>query len=185
MQIPEAHKWYRWLWWSPLLTVPTFIGVGVWTYFSGDWAGLPVIVSALWHLILLKPAMDKERPFVCWHGRQALALAGLRTIIPLAIVIWEDDVEAIPIAIPFLIVVWFFGTIWGQRQATRGDCSTLRWLGGHNAEEILGIIGQEKEAIKVDKQTNNLVYAIRFGRSREKREAALTELEALDMVEPL
>jgi hypothetical protein len=185
MQIPEARKWYRWLWWSPLLTVPTFIVVAIWAYFSGAWAGVPVIISALWHLILLKPALDKERPFVQWHGRQALLLAGLRTIIPLAIVVWEDDVEAIPVAIPFLIVVWLFGTIWGQRQAARGDCSILRWFARHDAETILTVVDREKEVIDIDKQTKDLVYVIRFGRSPEQREAALAELEALDMVETL
>jgi hypothetical protein len=165
--------------------VPTFIAVGIWTYLSGDWAGLPVIVSALWHLILLKPAMDKERPFVCWHGRQALVLAGLRTIVPLAIAIWEDDFEAVPAAIPLLIVVWLFGTLWGQRQADRGDCSILRWFARDQAEAILTSVEWEKEAVDINKQSKDLVYAIRFGRSPAQREAALAELEALDLVEPL
>jgi hypothetical protein len=136
-------------------------------------------------LILLKPSMDKERPFVCWHGRQALLLACLRTIIPLAIAIWEDDFEAVPVAIPLLIVVWLFGTLWGQRQADRGDCSTLRLFARDQAEAILMSVEGEKEAIDIDKQSKDLVYAIRFGRSPELREAALAELEALNMVEPL
>lgn len=185
MQIPEARKWYRWLWWSPLLTVPTCIVVAIWTYFTYTWVGTPVLVSALWHLILLKPALDKDRPFVRWHGRQALLLAGIRTVIPLAIVLWEEDVEAVLAAVPILIVVWLFGTIWGQRQAARGDCSVLRWFAGHNAETTLVVVGREKEVIDMEKRTKDLVYVIRFGRSPEQREAALAELEALDLVEPL
>ncbi len=202
MQIPEARKWYRWLWWSPLLTIPTLL----WVYFSDPGYSLvcgssyegcawwivaqmtniiAVAASAMWHLILLKPALDKERPFVRWHGRQALLLAGVRTAIPLFIAVIMTDEYALLNAIPYLIVVWFFGTIWGQRQAARGDCSVLRWFAGRDGETILATVAWEKEAIDIDKQTKGLVYAIRFGRSREQREKALAELEALGLVETL
>lgn len=182
MQIPEARKWYRWLWWSPLITVPTSIVVGIWNYFYGEWDGIPVVVFALWHLILLRPAMDRERPFVRWHGRQALLLAGLQTVF--VAVFWFTYSEE-PFALLLLVIVWFFGTLWGQRQAARGDCSTLRWFARDQAEVILTAVEREKEAVDIDKQTKDLVYAIRFGRSPEQRQKALAELEALDMVETL
>ena len=178
MQIFEARKWYRWLWWSPLITVPTSIVVGIWNYFYGEWDGIPVVVFALWHLILLRPAMDRERPFVRWHGRQALLLAGLQTVF--VAVFWFTEGEG-SFALLLLIIVWLFGTLWGQRQAARGDCSTLRWFARDQAKAILAAVEGEKD----DKQTNNLIYAIRFGYSHEQREAALAELEALDMVETL
>ena len=202
MQIPEARMWYRWLWLSPVLTIPTLL----WVYFSdpgyrlvcgSSYEGctwwivaqmtnvIAVAASAMWHLILLKPALDKERPFVRWHGRQALLLAGVRTAIPLLIAVIMTDEYALLNAIPFLIVVWLFGTIWGQRQAARGDCSTLRWFTRDQAKAILTAVEGEKEIIDIGKQTKDLVYAIRFGRSREQRKKALAELEALGMVETL
>jgi hypothetical protein len=105
---------------------------------------IAVLGSALWHLILLLPALNKESEFVRWHGRQALLLAGVRTVVPLVLGgvfgfeldWWGGYYEFRALSsVPILVLVWFFGTLWGQRQATRGDCSLMRWLG--RAEAVL------------------------------------------------
>ena len=104
-EIRTAKNWYWWLWLSPLLTLPAaavaalniYNGIGrelacgygaYSTYFRCDYtlrhrvSLIPAfLISALWHLLLLIPARD-GRVFVRWHGRQALALAGLRTAVP-------------------------------------------------------------------------------------------------------
>ena len=103
-----ARKWYRWLWFSPLLTIPTLLILSIatesliyslvcpqgWQNCSYDYAAgyrlsvlLSVLGSALWHLILLIPARNKESTFVRWHGRQAMILAGVRTAVPLTFII--------------------------------------------------------------------------------------------------
>ena len=79
MDAKAASNWYRWLWFSPLLTIPTLVLV----YLSSYEEILAVLVSAGWHLILLIPVTNKKDRFVSWHGRQAMMLAGLRTLIVL------------------------------------------------------------------------------------------------------
>ena len=72
--------------------------------------GLGVIVSSLWHLLLLQYVNNKDSEFVRSHGRRALMQAGIRTAIPLfgiladfltgaegAIACW---------IIPILLIMW-------------------------------------------------------------------------------
>ena len=89
-EVQTAKNWYIWLWFSPGLTVPTFFLLQGFVYilFNSSYstneftilmAILPVLGSALWHSILLIPALTGRSEFVRWHGRQALLLAGVRT----------------------------------------------------------------------------------------------------------
>jgi hypothetical protein len=149
-EILTAKKWYRWLWFSPLLTIPSVVSIYLngpgyelicgrnWQncdyYLVGRVDGLAAILgSALWHLVLLVPALNKQSEFVRWHGRQALLLAGIRTTAPLAFLTYGLFVggsrSSVLWSIPVLIAVWLFGTLWGQGQAARGDCSLMRWTG--------------------------------------------------------
>jgi hypothetical protein len=193
MQRLRAKKWYRWLWLSPLLTLPTLI-ILMWFQpwyvlpvpFYDDWRFVMIfwiLGSALWHLILLVPARDREAPFVRWHGRQALLLAGVRTAVPLALgMAYPWEIEML-LAVPLLIVVWFAGTMWGQRQAARGDCSLMRWA-GHD-EELLALQRAEREAEPGEPDPDRLEEIIRYSRDPEERRNALSELERLELVEPL
>ena len=174
----QAKKVYRWLWWSPLLTVPTL-------NFLTDWGSMAaaVLISALWHLTLLKPAQNEDSAFVRWHGKQALALAGLRTAIPLFFAVFYDlDLVFIPI----LIAVWFFGNLWGQNQAARGNCSLARWLG--HEDELPGppaISDQLPRAPSPANQLDSLMNTIRFSKDPALRAKALEKLTALGVVEDL
>jgi hypothetical protein len=149
-EVLTAKKWYRWLWLSPLLTIPSVVflifnepGYELICRRNCDYAlaflvtGLIAILgSALWHLVLLAPALNKQSEFVRWHGRQALLLAGVRTAVPVAFLIYDfvegGYGESVLWSIPVLIAVWLFGTLWGQGQAARGDCALMRWT-GHGA----------------------------------------------------
>jgi hypothetical protein len=154
-EIRTAKNWYRWLWLSPFLTIPTLALIGVSVYGTGyglicsygsrdcpyELVSLvsyvaAILGSAWWHLVLLIPATHRQSEFVRWHGRQALLLAGVRTAVPLAFVLFNfvsggyGFLSLYPIL--GLIAVWLFGTSWGQGQAARGDCALMRWA-GHGA----------------------------------------------------
>ena len=107
--VRTAERWYWWLWLSPLFTIPTMLyiflpvsGVDREVGLRRDRGRLPllhdlsaevtavvaVLASALWHLILLVPALNRQSEFVRWHGRQALLLAGVRTAIPAAFALY-------------------------------------------------------------------------------------------------
>jgi hypothetical protein len=203
MNIKKAFNWYWWLWLSPLLTVPTLLFVGLYLYFSDvlvdlmcrgnsracpsdEWTILIAILgSSLWHLILLVPASNKKSEFVRWHGRQTLLLAGVRTALALVSGLaysFELGVGTL-LALGVLVIIWFGGTLWGQRQATRGECSLMRWFG---QEELLLALREADVEIKTEEQdTEALVEIIRFSRDLEERRSALVELQRREMVEPL
>jgi len=190
LEIKTARNWYWWLWLSPLLTIPTLlilyeqdieyvvrhvVGWGRYT--------LPFVVilllSALWHLNLLAPALNKTSVFIRWHGRQALMLAGIRTAVPICMVLLTGDEAGVLYAIPILILIWLIGTIWGQRQAARGDCSLMRWFGQAEA------LPCPEPVQDIDRDPDTLVDVIRFSRDPRDRQRAIAKLESLGMVEHL
>ena len=176
----RAKNWYFWLWLSPLLTIPT-LGI-MWLILPGNKLTLPILGSALWHLVLLFPALDRKALFVRWHGRQALLLACVRTVIPLVLGLVLGSLLA---TAPILIIVWFVGTLWGHRQAARGDCSMMRWAG--HAEELSALqrAEQQAEAEIEELGLDRLLDIVRFSRDPTRRQSAVAELERQGMVEHL
>jgi hypothetical protein len=198
MERRTARNWYLWLWLSPLLTLPTlglllFQGIGHDLICRGgacDWDAadrvtllIAVLGSALWHLILLIPALDKEHPFVRWHGGQALLLAGVRTAVPLAVGMAFGTALGSLLFIPVQIAIWFGGTLWGQLQAARGECSLMRWLGQGELLASLQRADPETQVEAMDPDA--LVEIIRYSRDPKQRRAALSALERKRMVESL
>jgi hypothetical protein len=200
MERKKARDWYWWLWLSPLLTIPTLAflisqNIGYDLACSGSWDGcdwkianrltilIAVLVSALWHLVLLGPIGNREQPFVRWHGRQALLLAGVRTMVPLGFgLAFGADYGAL-LLIPVQIVVWFGGTLWGQLQAARGKCSLARWFG---QEELPSRIQEEDAAAPaIEQDVQALVEIVRSSRDPAEREKAVEELTKRGMVEDL
>ena len=204
MERKRARRWYLWLWLSPLLTVPTLLilsgildtliwalapptravsgSVNYHTIVERVAAVVAVLGSALWHLVLLIPARDKESAFVRWHGRQALLIAGVRTAIPmmLGLLIGGDGPWW---SIPILLIIWLAGTLWGQRQATRGECSLMRWFG---QEEPWWTVGEaDPKAWPREHDAQALVEIVRFSRDPEERRRAVEELSRRGMVETL
>jgi hypothetical protein len=176
----RAKNWYFWLWASPLLTIPT-LGI-ILLIQPGYGLTLPILASALWHLILLIPALNTQAPFVRWHGRQAMLLAGARTAVALA---FGPILEQWALAVLALIVVWSVGTLWGHRQAARGDCSMMRWAG--HGEELYDLqrADQEAKAELEELRLDRLLDIVRFSRDPTRRESAVSELERQGMVDPL
>lgn len=199
----SARNWYWWLWLSPLLTVPTLLAILSPLYNPGPLIiATGVLGSALWHLVLLIPALGRRSEFVRWHGRQALMLAGLRTAVPLLFLAYDATQggygDFALWSIPFLLLVWLFGTIWGRRQAARGDCSLMRWFG---RDEALPMRRRAKEAAAQPATrlrrvvtgelglerlgADALVDMVRFHTDPDIRRRAVAELEKLGMVETL
>jgi uncharacterized membrane protein YhaH (DUF805 family) len=198
----RARNWYWWLWLSPLLTMPTLgvlygLGSGLsWTLLgssrpgSGSVAGIlieraailvAVLGSALWHLVLLVPARDKEYAFVRWHGGQALLQAGVRTAVPAVLGLLIGGYGPL-LAIPILLVVWFGGTLWGQLQAKDGKCSVMERSG----QEVLPArTGLAKDMQVRKRETQALIETVRFSRDPEERRRAIAELDRRGMVEAL
>jgi hypothetical protein len=200
MERKRARNWYWWLWLSPLVTLPSLSIVYAaspgyeWVCPSG-YVGcnralaqrvtiaVAVLISGLWHLILLIPALNQEHPFVRWHGRQALLLAGVRTAVPLVLGLAFGESSATLLFVPLQIAVWLGGTLWGQRQAVRGDCSLMRWAG---QGELLASLQSTDPVTEVGAMDPGaLVEIIRNGIDSEQRKAALRELERRRMVESL
>jgi len=155
-QIAAAVRIYNWLWISPLLTIPTLIvallpdDIG---YYLSDLVCPPgrpgcddtsvywflgmfaLIVSSLWHLILLRNLGGWNSEFVRWHAKQALVFAGIRTAIPIiyfnasiykAVRNMESMWTALPGIILIGLITYFVTASIGQNQAKRGDCWLMR-----------------------------------------------------------
>lgn len=138
---------YGWLRASPLVTVTTYFflsafgfGDGICGFFActSDFlfhinAGISILGSALWHLILLQYINNKESDFVRWHGLQAALIAGIRTLIPILFLGTDFVFGAAGYfycwTIPVLMILWAVATPWGNKQVERGECTFAKWMG--------------------------------------------------------
>lgn len=125
-EIRYARGAYNWLRVSPLLTIPTLYfaasvffqfdicsNFGLVCNYSVDEAisyGGGVVVSALWHLLLLQYANHKNSEFVREHGRIALTHAGIRTGVALVTagmsIFLFGASSVLLIGIVILIILW-------------------------------------------------------------------------------
>lgn len=160
-EIRTAKRWYLWLWLSPMLTIPTYIYL-LYTTAPSDFICTKILLNcgfaaavimdelfvllaaSIWHLILLIPIFRQRSRFVRWHGLQALSLVGIRVGISgatqsIGFLLFPFGARPVLDALPILIAVWFFGTLWGQREAARGDCTLMRWLGRHREWSTWGV----------------------------------------------
>ena len=135
MENKSAQNIYYWLWFSPILTIPT-LGLFLEVTDSDTTA---ILISAVWHLFLFLPATNLKKRFMAWHARQALLLVGVRTLI---VLVFHNE----PIlAFILLALLWFFGTRWGQKEAKKGQCSLMRWQGAYLEGQTLA---KEKKKAK-------------------------------------
>jgi len=196
-EIQTAKDWYFWLWLSPVLTIPTLLVLLMVVSFSAGtnemspWIFplVAVLGSALWHMILLIPAIGGKTEFVRWHGRQALLLAGARTALALATALifsLREDGFSLLLGFLLLVILWLGGNIWGLSQAKRGDCALMRWSG--HGDGLTLPVAQTPEPPKqppTPVEIDQLVGIIRFNSNPEQRLAALAQLERLGLVESL
>jgi len=198
-EFKSARNWYWWLWLSPAVTIPTlvFTYLAGWNYDirhlicpSGSCIGLIkdtipililIIISSLWHLILLNPARNKEHALIRWHGYQMFFLAGIRTIVPIILMLTVGDEEGLLYAVPVLIIIWLVGNIWGQRQASKGKCSFKDWFEKKD-ESAQSEIPVRTSPAKIE-NLETLTEIIRFSENPRERESAANTLIELGVVE--
>jgi len=177
-EVLTAKKWYRWLWLSPFVTLLT-LAIGL---LSLDISiVIALLISAFWHLVVLIPSLNKQSDFIRWHGRQALMLAAIRTVVPISLVVLLGDMSGLMWSIPFLVIVWYFGTRWGEKQAERGECSLANWLG----REISLPPPELELVLEGDEDPDVLVEIVRFSHDPQERRTALLKLDKLGMIEGL
>lgn len=126
-----AKRIYTWLFWSSVITVPTFIV----TFNRLDWNSsinervLAALIPLIFHSVLLFGLASKSA-FVYRHTQQGILLMALRaTMAALSV-----SIERYPDNGMWLFIIgngslWLFGTIWGRNQVIRNDCWWLRWKG--------------------------------------------------------
>lgn len=85
--------------------------------------GFGVLISSLWHLLLLQYVNNKDSEFVRKHGRAALRFAGIRTAVALSGVIldWVTNASG-GFACIFIIVLLF---LWAINQTTKQDIKEM------------------------------------------------------------
>ncbi|GAB1471084.1 hypothetical protein MASR2M66_19620 [Chloroflexota bacterium] len=132
-EVQLAKAAYKWLKVSPILTLMTLFivaGLGLGPTICGhlrlgcDYEDISyvnylfgVILSALWHLILLQYVNNKDSEFVRGHGRKALTLAGIRTGIALGGLALDWVTGAGGIFVTIAIFILFF--MWAVTQSKK------------------------------------------------------------------
>jgi len=142
-EIRSARQWYLWLWLSPLVTIPTLAMLHVTGYGLRDLicpyhtCGLPyeirvvpsILLSGLWHLVLLIPSRSPQSEFIRWHGRQAMLLAGVRTAVPALLVLSLGEVAGPLISIPVLDSILIIGACGLSARPQEGEVIWQAGLG--------------------------------------------------------
>ena len=84
--------------------------------------GSGILVSSLWHLLLLRFLTNKKSEFVRRHGQKALVYAGIRTAVPLSAIILDYFIGAglfTFTSIIILVVLWSTNTKAGLQEIAR------------------------------------------------------------------
>lgn len=128
-----ARRVYWWLLLSPFVTVPCF-GSQVltlhWSATVGNrvWAAL---VPLIFHIPLLFGLRSSSR-FVQRHTQQAFILIALRAgMATISVNLGPYPLDGVGLWLYFFGngALWLLGSLWGLRQATRGDCWLMRRRG--------------------------------------------------------
>lgn len=195
MENEKAKNVYTWLWLSPFLTIPTLIiiliadlgnelyccDLAIEERITGI---IAVLGSSLWHLVLLKSALNKDSYLIRWHGWQALILAGLRTAVPLFFMLVFGLNFGTLFFIPILMLIWLTGTLIGQHQAKHGYCTLASIFG--LADKMPGPPEQpQAQTITEEKEIEDLVKILRFSSNTKARTDALFKLKEFGVVEDL
>ncbi len=146
--IKQAKRFYKWLWWSPVLLVPTtavLLLLNDWFFNSEEWKIFAF--SAIWHLaFLVLPALGHKVTFVRWHARQALLIALIFTLLQIFI-----NAFFVGGLIICAYVIHFLITLWGFLQIDQGENWFANWFGiniqGDDQKDI------EKGIEKLDKKS--------------------------------
>ncbi len=193
---------YLWLRASPLLTVFTFymvISFSPAEFFCSNLfqcsyntvtminAVCGVLISALWHLILLQYISSDKSSIVHKHGRQALIYAGIRTAIPLGAILFDLLTEAGGAlacwTIPILIVLWVVNSNSGLKQVeldipeSENTASTIEVVMTEENQE--NVLAQILEGLQSEDDVAVFQAIMTLNGIQKGNDAILHELEAL------
>lgn len=213
-EIRLAKAPYNWLRISPALTVFTLFLVATSNIGSGLCNsalfacgseddiyinfGFGVLISSLWHLLLLQYVNNKDSEFVRKHGRAALTFAGVRTGIAFSGVIldWVTNASG-GLTCVFIIILLI---LWAINQTTKQDIKEMEdsirsseaaeetSLRSGAKESTTHVSGEETHKILNDLQSDDdvtVILAIEKAEALENiqdatlRQAILRELELL------
>jgi vacuolar-type H+-ATPase subunit I/STV1 len=190
-----ARRVYTWLFLSPLLTVPVFIGALFSAYDSStDGHVLAALIPLILHVPLLA-GLTSKNGFVYRHTQQAILLMALRAGTASLAATMIDSAGILL----FLLGnggLWLLGSLLGWDQVRRGECWLMRRK-GETVEIITGGPGsagnfapavhlqKSREFMQRFKKEDAMAHALAAFRkgNRDVRLQALRVLEVLEEVE--
>ena len=195
MERKQARNVYLWLWLSPFLTIPTliFIYASIPTYrltrqLCGGYSSKcfadidrlamfsAVLISGIWHLVLLVYLFRHKHPFVRGHAAQGLFLAGVRTLLAVIAVVvsFDSDFYSAAFVLLIMLLVWFFGNTIGMNQVRDGRCTLLK---------LRGVTFTLTPLPPTESEIRQRVSILRFSTNPRKRANAIEKLNQWGAVE--
>lgn len=200
----SARGPYLWLRVSPLLTVFTFyvvMSLQPGDLFCGNIyycnynsslmisAICGVLISALWHLLLLQYVRSDRSELVRKHGRQALIYAGIRTAVPLAVIFFDLLTKAggslACWTIPILVILWLTNSSSGLQQVETDlpepePISSIDEVAMKN-ENHADILNEILNGLQSEDEKDVLIALSKLDDIREVNVAIMQELETLSL----
>jgi hypothetical protein len=191
-----AKRVYTWLFWSPIITVPVFIGAASSLAYSSsiNEKVLAALIPLFIHVFLLLGLTSKSA-FVYRHTQQGLLLMAVRAgVASLVAVNVESHIDyAVMLFFFGNGALWLIGSIVGWNQIFKGECWFMKQKGEKAIISPQGIpnlpvqkhLEQSRDSInryKADEAKQHALAAFRSG-DRDAKAQAVKLLRTLDEVE--
>jgi len=175
-QKKTAKRVYAWLFWSSIITVPTFIVAFnnlSWNYSSTNERVFAALVPLIFHAFLLLGLTSKS-PFVYRHTQQGILLMAIRaSVASLATSIGRHPDDGMWLFVLGNGALWLFGTLWGRNQVIRNRC----WWMERKKETIILPETKPTDRPVTDKDDNSAtrraLHIFRTGTVEERKQAVL------------
>jgi len=191
-----AKRVYTWLFWSPIITVPVFIGAASSLSYSTtiNEKVLAALIPLFMHVFLMLGLTSKSA-FVYRHTQQGILLIALRAgMASLVAVNVENHIDYALVLFFFGNgALWLIGSIVGWNQIFKSECWFMKQKGEKTTISPQGIpslpvqkhLEQSQESIhryKADEAKQHALAAFRSG-DRDAKAQAVKLLKTLDEVE--
>ena len=154
-----ARGIYTWLFFSPMLTIPTFIVVLlILSYWESgtDVRVLASMIPLIFHLPLLS-GLTSKNAFLYRHTQQGILLIALRA--GMAILATSIGTYSVGGFWLFLLgngSLWLFGSIWGWNQISRGEC----WWMKQKGEKLIAPESIKAGSPEMDKELEDMLKSL-------------------------
>ena len=157
-----ARRVYTWLFFSPIITVPIFIGMAsnIYSKSTINERVLTALVPLIMHLFLLL-GLTSNSAFVYRHTQQGLLLIALRAgLASLAAVNVNDHLDYALLLFFFGNgSLWLIGSIVGLSQSSNGKC----WFMERKGEKIIlpeATQPTKQDNLKIDKELDDMLKSL-------------------------